>query len=78
MTATQGASLRKISGKAASFLRVRWLGDKTNKLTCESNAKAQRSSVMDLEENCMQPIATVLNGSQDLAEVFNFSKKRRK
>lgn len=33
---------------------------------------------MGLEENCMQSIATVFIGSQDLSEVFNFSTKEKK
>lgn len=33
--------------------------------------------VRELEENCMQSLATVLNGSQNLSEVFNLSTKEK-
>lgn len=53
-------------------------GDKANKPTCESKPQDQRISGRELKENCIQSIATVLNGSQDLSEVFNFSTKEKK
>lgn len=40
--------------------------------------KSKRSSVGESEENSMQSFATVLNGSQDLSEVFNLSTKEKK
>ena len=47
----RGPSQGRFLEKQPLSLEERGLGDKTNQPTCESNAKGQRSSVRDLEEN---------------------------
>lgn len=78
MTVSRGPGKGRSLEKQPLSLGVKGLADQRNKQTCESDAEDQRSSVRELEENCTQSFATVLNGSQDLSEMFNLSTKEKK